>query len=103
METAEKVAENPSSDVALEDIPTPDPPEESVGTENSDQVVAESVDSPAASQVASPKLSKPVLGKLQAKKRLMAFANKFNTMPSKSKKTVKQKEGRPKSEWRFIR
>lgn len=33
------------------------------------------------SRLESPKMVKPVLGKVQAKKRLMAFANKFNVLP----------------------
>lgn len=33
------------------------------------------------SRLESPKAVKPVLGKVQAKKRLMAFANQFKTLP----------------------
>lgn len=33
------------------------------------------------SRLESPKMIKPVLGKVQAKKRLMAFTKKFNVLP----------------------
>jgi hypothetical protein len=70
--------------VKLEDIETPATPDSSKGEISSDSVKTE-----------SPKIWKPVLGKIQAKKRLMAFANKFNPMPKVHK--LKMKGDRVKS------
>lgn len=39
------------------------------------------------SRLESPKMVKPVLGKVQAKKRLMAFANKFKVLPKSQTKS----------------
>ncbi|OAD53833.1 hypothetical protein WN48_08806 [Eufriesea mexicana] len=66
--------EEPTPDIAISllDIQMPETPESTKG-QISDG------DTP---RLESPKMLKPVLGKLQAKKRLMAFANKFN-VPSK--------------------
>lgn len=66
--------EEPTPDIpiSLLDIQMPETPESTKG-QISDG------DTP---RLESPKMLKPVLGKLQAKKRLMAFANKFN-VPSK--------------------
>lgn len=67
-------------DIRLEDIEPPATPESSKVDESSSSEV---------SKVDSPKVSKPVLGKIQAKKRLMAFANKFQIMPKDNKLKTK--------------
>lgn len=66
----------------MEDIEPPATPESFKGETSSDSVKTE-----------SPKVFKPVLGKLQAKKRLMAFANQFKPLPkvTKFKKPEKNK------------
>lgn len=66
------------STLDVSDIPTPQTPEKSekLVKSNIAEVVAEAPNVPD-----SPKPPKPVLGKAQAKKRLMAFANKFGILP----------------------
>ena len=56
--------------VIIDEIETPSTPETSKDELNT-----------SGSTIESPRTLKPVLGKLQAKKRLMAFANKFSTIP----------------------
>ncbi|KAG7207404.1 hypothetical protein KM043_009056 [Ampulex compressa] len=71
--------EEPTPDVSISllDIQMPETPESTKGqTSDGDTCRLE-----------SPKLVKPVLGKLQAKKRLMAFANKFNVLPKLQNKS----------------
>lgn len=65
--------EEPTPDIpiSLLDIQMPETPESTKGQVSDG-------DTP---RLESPKMLKPVLGKLQAKKRLMAFANKFNVPP----------------------
>lgn len=64
--------EEPTPDIPISmlDIQMPETPESTKGQ-------ASDGDTP---RLESPKLLKPVLGKVQAKKRLMAFANKFNVL-----------------------
>nr|XP_033338670.1 trichohyalin-like isoform X1 [Megalopta genalis] len=65
--------EEPTPDIpiSLLDIQMPETPESTKGqTSDGDMPRLE-----------SPRLLKPVLGKVQAKKRLMAFVNKFNVLP----------------------
>lgn len=70
------------NEVRLEDIEPPATPESFKGETSSDSVKTE-----------SPKISKPVLGKIHAHKRLMAFANQFKPLPkvNKFKKPEKNK------------
>lgn len=71
--------EEPTPDIpiSLLDIQMPETPDSTKG-QTSDG------DTP---RLESPKMLKPVLGKLQAKKRLMAFANKFNVPPKLQNKS----------------
>lgn len=66
--------EEPTPDIpmSLLDIQMPETPDSTKGQTSDGDT----------SRLESPKILKPVLGKLKAKKRLMAFANKFN-VPSK--------------------
>ena len=77
----------PMDQIRLEDIEPPATPDSSKGEASSDSVKTE-----------SPKVWKPVLGKIQAKKRLMAFANKFNTMPKVTKLKTKGDKIKSKSD-----
>ncbi|XP_076164228.1 uncharacterized protein LOC143145078 isoform X3 [Ptiloglossa arizonensis] len=65
--------EEPTPDIpiSLLDIQMPETPESTKGQ-------ASDGDTP---RLESPKMLKPVLGKVQAKKRLMAFVNKFSVLP----------------------
>lgn len=71
--------EEPTSDIPISmlDIQMPETPESTKGQVSDG-------DTP---RLESPKLLKPVLGKVQAKKRLMAFANKFNVLPKVQNKS----------------
>ncbi|CAK9797362.1 hypothetical protein ANTPLA_LOCUS1192 [Anthophora plagiata] len=71
--------EEPTPDIpiSLLDIQMPETPESTRGQ-------ASDGDTP---RLESPKMLKPVLGKVQAKKRLMAFANKFNVLPKVQNKS----------------
>lgn len=71
--------------IKLEDIEPPTTPDSSKGETSNDSTKTD-----------SPKVLKPVLGKLQAKKRLMAFANKFNTMPKVNKLKAKTDKAKSK-------
>ncbi|XP_014470485.1 PREDICTED: trichohyalin-like isoform X2 [Dinoponera quadriceps] len=64
--------EEPTADVSISllDIQMPETPESTKGQISDGDT----------SRLESPKMVKPVLGKVQAKKRLMAFANKFNVL-----------------------
>ena len=66
--------EEPTPDIpiSLLDIQMPETPDSTKGQTSDGDT----------SRLESPKILKPVLGKLKAKKRLLAFANKFN-VPSK--------------------
>ncbi|XP_015432769.1 PREDICTED: uncharacterized protein LOC107188895 isoform X2 [Dufourea novaeangliae] len=72
--------EEPTPDIpiSLLDIQMPETPESTKG-QTSDG------DTP---RLESPRMLKPVLGKVQAKKRLMAFVNKFNVLPKVPNKTA---------------
>lgn len=67
------IPEEPTTDVSISllDIQIPSTPESSKGQISDGDT----------SRLESPKTLKPVLGKVQAKKRLMAFANKFKVLP----------------------
>ena len=67
--------------VTLAEIPTPQTPEISRSQVTDDDSL----------KTESPKPLKPVLGKLQAKKRLMAFAKMYNTIPNPVPKVPKLK------------
>lgn len=71
--------EEPTPDIpiSLLDIQMPETPESTKGQ-------ASDGDTP---RLESPRLLKPVLGKVQAKKRLMAFANKFKVLPKLQSKS----------------
>lgn len=72
------VPEEPTPDVSISllDIQMPETPDSTKGQTSDGDV----------SRLESPKAVKPVLGKVQAKKRLMAFANQFKAL---SKSQVK--------------
>lgn len=80
-------------ETSVEDIPTPEDMDNECNNKGN---VLDSSFSSESNKIEGQKLTKPVLGKLQAKKRLMAFANKYSAMP-KVKKT-KIKEGKAKRE-----
>lgn len=72
--------EEPTPDIpiSLLDIQMPETPESTKGqTSDGDMPRLE-----------SPRMLKPVLGKVQAKKRLMAFVNKFNVLPKVPNKSA---------------
>ncbi|XP_018395795.1 PREDICTED: trichohyalin-like isoform X2 [Cyphomyrmex costatus] len=62
---------NPDISISLLDIQMPETPDSTRGQTSDGDT----------SRLESPKPVKPVLGKLQAKKRLMAFANQFKVLP----------------------
>ncbi|XP_019889605.2 trichohyalin isoform X2 [Ooceraea biroi] len=66
------IPEEPTQDVSISllDIQMPETPESTKGQVSDGDT----------SRLESPKMVKPVLGKVQAKKRLMAFANKFKVL-----------------------
>lgn len=67
------IPEEPMPDISISllDIQMPETPESTKGQISDGDT----------SRLESPKTVKPVLGKVQAKKRLMAFANKFKVLP----------------------
>lgn len=67
--------------VSLSDIPTPQTPENSKNQTSDHESL----------QTESPKPLKPVLGKLQAKKRLMAFAKNYTAIPNPLQKVSRMK------------
>lgn len=71
--------EEPTPDIpiSLLDVQMPETPESTKGQASDGDIP----------RLESPKLLKPVLGKVQAKKRLMAFANKFNMLPKVQNKS----------------
>ncbi|KAK2586720.1 hypothetical protein KPH14_011755 [Odynerus spinipes] len=71
----------PDISVSLLDVQMPETPESTKGQASDGDTC----------RLESPKLLKPVLGKVQAKKRLMAFANKFNVLPKiRNKSSIPQ-------------
>ena len=78
---AEKATVDRPESLALADIPTPQ------ATDNIKSQIADDD----LLKTESPKPIKPVLGKLQAKKRLMAFAKKYNVIPNPLPKAPKTK------------
>lgn len=71
--------EEPTPDISMSliDIQMPETPESTRGQASDGDTC----------RLESPRMLKPVLGKVQAKKRLMAFANKFNVLPKASNKS----------------
>ncbi|XP_046828029.1 repetitive organellar protein-like isoform X3 [Vespa crabro] len=71
--------EEPTPDISMSliDIQMPETPESTKGQASDGDTC----------RLESPRMLKPVLGKVQAKKRLMAFANKFNVLPKASNKS----------------
>jgi len=66
------IPEEPTPDISISlDIQMPETPDSTKGQTSDGDI----------SRLESPKAMKPVLGKVQAKKRLMAFANQFKTLP----------------------
>jgi len=67
------IPEEPPPDISISllDIQMPETPDSTKGQTSDGDI----------SRLESPKAMKPVLGKVQAKKRLMAFANQFKTLP----------------------
>ncbi|KAJ8675771.1 hypothetical protein QAD02_011557 [Eretmocerus hayati] len=96
----------PECEVKLEDIEPPATPEstkDEVASENNADLKSEALETNSeneAVKVESPKVWKPVLGKIQAKKRLMAFANKFSPIPKVNK--LKTKADKVKREEKIL-
>ena len=67
------IPEEPTPDISISllDIQMPETPDSTKGQTSDGDT----------SRLESPKTVKPVLGKVQAKKRLMAFANQFKALP----------------------
>lgn len=72
------VPEEPTPDISISllDIQMPETPDSAKGQISDGDT----------SRLESPKTVKPVLGKVQAKKRLMAFANQFKVLPKSQAK-----------------
>lgn len=73
------ILEEPTPDISISllDIQMPETPDSTKGQTSDGDT----------SRLESPKTVKPVLGKVQAKKRLMAFANQFKALPKSQVKS----------------